>query len=138
MQLLSYIWLVLAIVFFFIELITPAFFFLSLSAGAFVSFLLSLLWNNLTIQLLLFVAVFIIFFIYLKPVIYKKDGKEKFNAIAMIGTVAVAAEDIDHLKGTVKLNGSIWQARCMQEELKKGNEVVIQRIDGNKLIVIKK
>jgi len=138
MQLLSYIWLGLAIAFFFIELITPAFFFLSLSAGAFVSFLLSLLWDNLTIQLLLFVAVFIVFFIYLKPVIYKKDGKEKFNAGAMIGTIAVAAENIDHLKGTVKINGSIWQARTIKEEIEKGNEVVIQKIDGNKLIVIKK
>ena len=138
MQLLSYIWLVLAIVFFFIELITPAFFFLSLSAGAFVSFLLSLLWNNLTIQLLLFVAVFIVFFVYLKPVIYKKNGKEKFNAEAMIGTSVVALENIDHLKGTVKINGSIWQARSIQEEIEKGCEVVIKKIDGNKLIVTKK
>ena len=134
MAILSYTWLTIAIVGFLIELITPTFFFLSVAVGAILAFLLSLVWDCLIAQIILFVIVFVVFFIFLKPVIYKKNQDKKFDSDAMIGKIIVASEKINDQSGSVKFSGSIWQARS-DKEIKKGAQVKIMKLEGNKLIV---
>lgn len=133
----AYIWIIIAIACFFIELITPTFAFLSISFGAIFGWLTSLLTDNLLIQLIIFLIAFLIFFIKLRPILYKKDNT-KFNKDLLIGNVVIANTLISDSEGTVKMNGSIWQARCIKDEtIDKGEKIIIVQIDGNKLIVTK-
>jgi membrane protein implicated in regulation of membrane protease activity len=133
----AYIWIIIAIACFFIELITPTFAFLSISFGALFGWLTSLVTDNLVIQLIVFLIAFLIFFIKLKPILYKKDNS-KFNKDLLIGNVVIANSEITESSGTVKMNGSIWQARCSKNtKIDKDERIIILQIDGNKLIVTK-
>ncbi|MBK5200766.1 MAG: NfeD family protein [Spirochaetaceae bacterium] len=133
----AYIWIIIAIVCFFIELITPTFAFMSISFGAIFGWLTSLITNSLLIQLIVFFIAFLIFFIKLKPLIYKKDHT-KFNTDLLIGNIVIANSTISESEGTVKMNGSIWQARCNENTtIDKDERIIIVQIDGNKLIVTK-
>ncbi len=68
----------------------------------------------------------------------KKHEMQATNLELIIGQVAVVEEDVDNdlSQGAVKLNGLVWSARTETgERLKKGTFVIVQKIDGNKVIV---
>lgn len=133
----SYIWLIIAIVCFVLELMTPTFSFLSVTFGAIFAWLTSLVTDNTVIQLIIFLLAFALFFMKLRPLIYK-HSKEKFNIESWIGTSVYSNSIITTNSGTVKKDGSIWQTRCENEEIiEKGQKLIIIKIDGNKLIVTK-
>ncbi|MGD1822557.1 MAG: NfeD family protein [Pleomorphochaeta sp.] len=129
-------WIILSIVSFVIELMTPTFFFLSVAFGALFAWLVSFAVDSLVIEIIVFLVFFFIFFYFLKPVLYK-NRKEKFNSELMIGKILYTKEDIDDQKGVLELNGSNWQARSETGLIEKDCKVKIVRIDGNKLIVTK-
>lgn len=136
---ITYIWLIIALVCFVLELLTPTFSFLSVTFGALFAWLFSLFTDNLVIQLIVFLVAFAIFFIKLRPLIYKHSPKAKFNSDSLVGKVEFAATPITVESGTVRMDGTVWQARCIDEEctIEKGSKVVINKIDGNKLVVTK-
>jgi membrane protein implicated in regulation of membrane protease activity len=116
---------------------TPTFSFLSITFGAIFGLLTSLITDNIFIQLVIFLIAFAIFFIKLRPLIYKND-KEKFNIESWIGTNVYSDSVITTTSGTVNKNGSIWQTRSENgETFEKGEKLIIKNIDGNKLIVTK-
>lgn len=134
---ISYIWLIIAIVCFVLELITPTFSFLSITFGAIFGWLTSLIIDNPIVQLVVFLIAFAIFFIRLRPLIYKKN-KEKFNAESWVGKIVIADSVITSTSGTVKKDGSIWQTRSEEGFVfQKGDKLIITKIAGNKLIVTK-
>jgi membrane protein implicated in regulation of membrane protease activity len=134
---ISYIWITIAIVCFVLELMTPTFSFLSITFGAIFGWLTSLIIDNVVIQLVIFLIAFAIFFIKLKPLIYKKN-KEKFNIEAWIGTNVYSDSVITSTSGTIKKDGSFWQTRSEEDEtFEKGEKLIIKKIVGNKLIVTK-
>lgn len=132
-----YIWLIIAIVCFALELLTPSFSFLSITFGALFAWLTALITNNIIIQLIIFLIAFAIFFIKLRPLIYK-NNKEKFNIESWINTTVYANSIITSTSGTVKKDGSFWQARSKNDTtFDKGEKLRIIEIVGNKLIVTK-
>lgn len=134
---IAYIWIIIAIVCFVLELMTPTFSFLSITFGAIFGLLTSLVTDNIVIQLVIFLIAFAIFFIKLRPLIYKKD-KEKFNIASWIGTNIYSDSAITPTSGTVRKDGSIWQTRSEDgKTYEKGEKLTIKKIDGNKLIVTK-
>lgn len=133
----AYIWIIIAIICFLIELITPTFSFFSISFGAFFGWVTSLITDNIFIQLSIFILAFLIFFIKLRPILYKNNNTN-FNKDSLIGNIAKANSLISDSKGTIKMNGSLWQARCSRDtSIEKGENVIILKIEGNKLIVAK-
>jgi membrane protein implicated in regulation of membrane protease activity len=132
----SFFWIIISIISFVVELITPTFFFLSIAFAGVFAWLISFLVDSLIIQVLTFLVFFLIFFFLIKPVLYKNKN-EKFNSDLLIGKIVFVREDISDKKGSVDLNGSIWQARSEVGVISKDSKVLVKRLDGNKLVVTK-
>lgn len=95
---------------------------------------------NLIIQIIVFIAVSIFALVITRPLVkkYINPKKEHTNADRVIGQVGIVAEDIDNIRATgqVKADGKIWTARATDNSIiPSGCEVIIEKIDGVKLIV---
>ena len=100
--------------------------------------ILSLLNVGTTMQIVAFFAVslvlMLLFYKKLRDIIEVKT--EKTGIDALIGSEAVAEEDISYLKtGRVKVKGMSWSAYINKgdEEIKKGDCVTVLSVDGVKL-----
>ncbi len=74
-----------------------------------------------------------------RPYLVKKltNKKESTNLDRVIGAEGIVTEEITKLKvGEVKVDGKRWSA-ISNELIKVGEEVIIERIDGVKLVVRK-
>ncbi len=93
-------------------------------------------WSEL-LTLLAFIEVgtFFIFKKYLGQ--FRVRTSIRTNAGGMVGQECVVVEPIVvGESGYVKLYGDLWSARsCSQGDIKKGDHVVIVKIDGNKVVV---
>lgn len=97
--------------------------------------------GNFAIQLAAFALVSVVSFLIFKIAFNKKVKKMKrgkTNLTALIGERCLVIEDISniHSKGSVNLKGAIWSARSVDENdvVEEGTIVVVERIDGVKLI----
>ena len=133
-------WIILAIIFLIGELLTGGFYLLSIGMGSLAAAILNYLHFSITIQIVAFILITIIFIIISRP-IYKKLNKnavdKKSNTGRLIGLHAKVTEDIgSHKIGTINVNGEVWKA-ISDEEISKGELVEIMEIDGVKLKVKK-
>ncbi len=108
--------------------------------GAIAALIAALCGANLIIQIIVFIAVSILALVITRPLVkkYINPKKEHTNADRVIGQVGIVAEDIDNIKATgqVKADGKIWTARATDNSIiPSGCEVIIEKIDGVKLIV---
>ena len=106
--------------------------------GAITGIILSLLNVGTTVQIIAFFAVslvlMLLFYKKLRDIIEVKT--EKTGIDALIGSEAVAEEDISYLKtGRVKVKGMSWSAYINKgdAEIKKGDCVTVLSVDGVKL-----
>ncbi len=96
---------------------------------------------NLFWQIGILLVVSIVLLIFTRPVLVEKlqVGKIKTNADSLVGETCYVTEDIDNIKsqGSVKVHSLIWTARSYDDAvtIKKGEKVVIEAIEGVKLIV---
>ncbi|MBQ7740765.1 MAG: NfeD family protein [Eubacterium sp.] len=95
---------------------------------------------GIPVQIIVFIAITIITLAATRPIVKKKlsSDVQKLNADRCIGMEAVVTEEINNLegKGAVKVDGKQWTARSSEQEvIKQGEKVVIEKIDGVKLIV---
>ncbi len=108
--------------------------------SACISMILALCEVKLWIQLIVFVAVFFLLMVFLKPVFKKNMGLKivPTNADTLIGAQAVVVETVDnlHAKGQVKVRGQLWTARAADENMiyETGEIVTVTAIEGVKLI----
>lgn len=108
--------------------------------GAIAALIAAFCGANLIIQIIVFIAVSILALVITRPLVkkYINPKKEHTNADRVIGQVGIVAEDIDNIKATgqVKADGKIWTARTTDNSIiPSGCEVIIEKIDGVKLIV---
>ncbi len=108
--------------------------------GAIAALIAAFFGANLIIQIIVFIAVSILALVITRPLVkkYINPKKEHTNADRVIGQVGIVAEDIDNIRATgqVKANGKIWTARATDNSIiPSGCEVIIEKIDGVKLIV---
>ena len=100
----------------------------------------SLITNSIIIQLIVFVIVTVISLLSTKKIVKKLRKKEKIptNLDAVIGKTAIVTEDILPLEGgEVKVAGKRWSA-ISEDKILKDSKVIVEKIDGVKLIVKKK
>jgi membrane protein implicated in regulation of membrane protease activity len=134
------IWLILFTFFVIFELSSPGFFFfLSLGFGSIGSAMAASFEINLIGQLITFVMVSIgslfILYYYFKNTF--KEQTHKTNVYALVGKTGVVIENIEpYKKGTLKINGELWFARSLDNNLIKAGEVVeVVNLQGSHVIV---
>ena len=133
-------WTIIFLILLFVELITINLVSIWFAIGALFSAIVSIFTDSVLIQFLTFLLVSIVTLIITKPVV-KKINKKKFtptNLDRVIGQQGVVTKRISKDSyGLVKVLGSIWTATC-DDFIDVGSRVIVQKIDGVKLIVKKK
>lgn len=134
------LWIVSLIAFIVVEAVTAQLVTIWFAAGALCALIAEVLDAPLWLQLTIFVVVSAITLAATRPLVKKLKNKPSVstNADSIIGQKALVTEDIDNLaaKGRADINGMSWSARSENNTvIPAGTEVVIQRIEGVKLIV---
>ena len=138
------LWLALFILLLIIEIVTMGLTTIWFAGGALAAFIAGLLGCGLAVQIILFLVVSILLFVFTRPVAVKYFNKDrqKTNADRLVGQEALVTEAIDTLQaqGTVVVNGQEWSAKTTETDGKiaKGSVVVIDEIQGVKLVVREK
>lgn len=134
-------WLILFVILIVIEIATLGLTVIWFAGGCLAAFLLSLFNVSLPIQIIVFLAVSVVLFIWTRPIAmrYFNKDREKTNVESVVGKRAVVVKMIDniHSMGTVDLEGMEWTARASRDEdIYQVDEVVqVIEVQGVKLIV---
>ena len=136
------IWLIIAILFFILEMMGPGFLLFWVGVGALITMVVSLFVDSLVIQIGVFTISSILLLFCTRPFAKKitKNDNTITNANSIIGKKAIVTKEINSLKGTgqIKVNGEAWSAKCSKEGIiEEGAEVTILNINGVKAIVEK-
>ena len=134
------LWIVSLIAFIVVEAVTAQLVTIWFAAGALCALVAEVLDAPLWLQLTIFVVVSAITLAATRPLVKKMKSKPSVstNADSIIGQKALVTEKIDNLaaKGRADVNGMSWSARSENNTvIPAGTEVIIQRIEGVKLIV---
>ena len=139
-----YIWLIVAGVFFVVEIMTVGFMIFWLGVAALLACIVSLFTSNLVIQTAVFVITSAMLLLLTRPFvekfITKKETNVKTNAYSIIGKEAKVTKtfDEDSKIGQIKVGSEKWTAKSQNDEvLNEGDTVKIEAIDGVKAIVSK-
>lgn len=134
------VWLVAAVVFLAVEIITVAMTSIWCVVGSLAALLAAALGAAIWVQILLFLAVSGLCLALLYPRLKHLVGRNRqaTNADKVIGATAVVTQRIDNIAGTgaVTVDGKTWTARSGDmSAIEKGSLVRVERIEGVKLIV---
>lgn len=133
-------WVVLALIFFAIEILTPGvFFFACLGVGALGGGLATALACDAAVAWVTFAVVSIASVFLLRPlaVKYLSKGTKKSNVDALIGQKAWVTEAINPpALGMVKIIGEIWRAQAT-EPITAETWAIVEKVEGTRLIVKK-
>ena len=130
-------WIIVFLVLLFIELITVNLVSIWFAIGALAAYITTFFTDNITIQIIVFIVVSIIALLVTKPFMKKIRVRkvEPTNLDRVIGKEGVVTKDISkNAFGEVNVKGSIWTATA-KEEITKGTQVKVLKIDGVKLLV---
>lgn len=133
-------WLVLGVLLLIGEVFTMDFSLTCFGLACFVAALLSWLGLGLYWQLGIGAVVIFTLLFTLRPIflkyLHKGEHHVKTNVDALAGKKAkvfeVSAED--NKKGTVKIDGDLWNIHC-NTSLKKGDDIVVEKVEGVTLSV---
>ena len=136
-------WLILFVILLIIEILTMGLTTIWFAGGALVAFILAYVGFGLPVQIIVFLLVSIALLVLTRPIAMKffNQERQKTYAESLIGQKAVVLEKIDTLHGTgrAEVNGMEWSAKTddAEETIEAGEVVVIEGIQGVKLIVKK-
>jgi len=133
------LWLIVVILLTVIEAMTVNLVSVWFIASSLISLFLSFFIDSFFWQFAIFVILGLIFMIITRPILIKKFGHSeiKTNLDRVIGMKGVVTEETSKLKiGEVKVDGKIWSAIC-DKKIEVGTTVVVEAIDGVKLVVRK-
>lgn len=134
-------WIILAGIFFIIEMATVGFLVFWFGVGALITMIVSLFTTNIAIQTAVFVFSSTILLFFTRPFVnkfYKKDNEIQTNAYSIIGKKGLVIKEIDPIsgQGQVKIGTEVWSAKSLEDKkIEKGLEVEITEIDGVKAVV---
>lgn len=136
------IWLIIAILFFILEMMGPGFLLFWFGVGALITTIVSIFVDNIVIQIGIFAISSTLLLFCTKPFIKKftKNNTVLTNAYSIIGKTGIVTKEINSLKGSgqVKINEEIWSAKSSTNDIiPEGTRVTILQINGVKAIVEK-
>ncbi len=132
-------WLTVVIVLSIIEVSTVNLVSIWFIASAIVSLVISLVYPNWFLEFFTFVILGVVLLVTTKPIIkkYIKIKPAKTNLDRVVGMKGIVTENISkHKTGEVKVDGKFWSAQA-DKTIKKDEEVIVEKIDGVKLLVRK-
>lgn len=136
----SWLWLSVALLFALAEMGNPGlFFFLSFAFGACFAAGFALVVPLFEWQIAAFLVATILCMYGLKRWVSLSRGTAKStNSAALVGRrVAVVSDITPDNPGTVTFDGTVWTAHSYQDSFLKGDRVVIHRIKGAHVVVVK-
>ena len=137
---MTYIWLAVTIAAAVIEAIVPALVSIWFVPGGLLALIASLAGGPVWLQVVLFLVGSAVALVITRPLAKRlqKPGPTGTNADRVLGAVAVVTEEIDNLenRGRVQVLGNSWAARSVAgKAIPAGEQVVVERIEGVKLLV---
>ena len=135
------IWIILAGIFFVIEMITVGFLVFWFGIGALIAMIVSFFTSNIAVQTAVFVISSTILLFFTRPFVNKfskKDDEIKTNAYSIIGKRGIVIKEINPVsgEGQVKIGSEVWSAKSKEDKkIEQGLEVEVLEIDGVKAIV---
>jgi membrane protein implicated in regulation of membrane protease activity len=137
-----HIWLIVAAVFFIVEIFSNTFVFLCFSLGCIASSICAYFGWGLTSEILAFIIITFISFFTVRPLMrkyaFKKGDKVKTNTDALEGKRGRVTETIDFSKNTgrVFVYGDDWKALSENGEVIVENKMIeVVKVDSTILIV---
>lgn len=139
----SIAWLILLAFLILIELATLGLTTIWFAGGALIAFIVSLFYDNLLLEVILFLVVSLALLFFTRPIVkkYFNNSRVKTNYEAVIGKEALVISTIDNMnaRGLATVNGQDWTARSVDGSvIEKGTKVIVESISGVKLMVSKK
>lgn len=134
------IWLIIAILFFILEMMGPGFLLFWVGIGALITMVVSIFVDSIAIQIGIFTISSSLLLFCTRPFVKKftKNDTMPTNAYSVIGKKGIVTQEINSLKGTgqIKVNGEIWSAKSSTDEtISVGQQITILEINGVKAIV---
>lgn len=132
-------WLIVFLLSLGVEIATVALVSIWFAVGAFAALIATFFTGNVLIQSAVFVVVSVIALLLTRPIMKKfKLGKfEPTNVDRLIGKQAEVIKEISSAEyGEVKIFGEVWMASS-SHKIPVGSKVIIEKIDGAKLVVKK-
>ncbi len=134
-----FIWLIVALLFFLVELISVSlFYFLSFACAALITAVVSFWLGEPWHQILVFCAMVVAFFVLFKWLLHPKRYRHHAtNVDALVGKRGVVIKTIaPHITGQAKIDGHIWSARALgAETILQGGCIEVLRVQGCHVIV---
>lgn len=134
---MSFVWLVIFVALAIFELVTINLVSIWFAIGALASFVVSLISEDTTIQVAVFVLVSFISLVCTRSIVKKLRTRQPIptNLDRVIGKIGIVTEEITKLEpGEVKVDGKRWTATS-GKKISAGSKVEILSIDGVKLSV---
>lgn len=130
------VWAVVIATTLLLEFFTVDFFACCFSLGALVSLILAIFGVDIVWQLIAFFAVSIVAICATRPLVkrFMKKPAIPTNVDQNFGKTTRLLADVVDGKSSIKINDVVWTAAC-DAELKQGDLVAIERVEGNKMIV---
>jgi len=134
-------WIILAGIFFIIEMATVGFLVFWFGIGALIAMVVSLFTSNLAIQTAVFVFSSTILLFFTRPFVNKFSKKEnqiQTNAYSIIGKKGIVIKEIDNIsgQGQIKVGTEVWSAKSLEnKKIEKDSEIEVTEIDGVKAVV---
>lgn len=134
------VWLIISAMLIIIDAFTASFMLVWFGISGFVAALLSALGVSLGAQVVVFLIGGLILAILLYPIAKEKFKVDKKTLLTREetyeGKVLKAEHDIED-KGSIKLDGVLWNAINEGSAIKKGEFFKILRLEGNKIVIEK-
>ena len=137
------VFLIVAIIFFFVEIYTPTMFFLNFALASIICAFLGIFTENYNLLVPVFVILSIVFILFLRPLLNihpQRTANKKFES-QYIGQQATVITDVTAFSGRIQIYDENWEARVVDEdapEIKKDSKVTIVRHDDLTMFVEKK
>jgi membrane protein implicated in regulation of membrane protease activity len=137
------VWVAVGIICFIIEIFTPGFLFMSFGIGAILTGVVESIFTlEAPYQILIFAVITFLVFISMRKLGKKliSESVEETNIYALKGKDGKVVKEIPaDGKGYVKIGSEEWSAVSIEGiKIAKEEKVVIEKVEGNKLIVKKK
>ena len=142
-------WLIASGVFFIGEIITVGFLLFWFGVAALIAMIVSFFTSNIIVQMTVFIISSVILIFATKPFVKKFVNQKTVvtNALSIVGKKGIVLQEVDTMKGQVKIGGEIWSAQYEANDdgintnginsfsIPVGSEVEVTKIEGVKVIV---
>ncbi len=138
---MTIIWFVVVLAFFIIEALTFNLVTIWFAIAAIPPFIMAYFKLSIASQIIVFILLSIILLLLTRPLVEKieKGKKIKTNYEAVIGKEGMAIDSFEvGFNGNVKIDGLEWLAFSSDDNITKGERVVVREVTGSKVRVSKK